>query len=160
VDSRSSSEGASVRRRRECIKCGRRFTTYEYIEDMQLMVIKKDGRRQAFDRKKIQAGVARACEKRPVSIEKIDDLVTNTERFILKKFDREVPSTFIGELIMTKLAQLDDVAYVRFASVYRQFRDVNQFMSELKNILDKGASFERLIKPKAKIKPNKKKKKK
>lgn len=152
VDSRTSSEGSSVRRRRECIKCGRRFTTYEYIEEMPLMVVKKDGRRERFDRKKIQAGILRACEKRPVSIEKIEELVINIERTVLKKFDREAASSFIGELIMEKLADLDEVAYVRFASVYRQFRDVNQFMKELKGILDKGDSFTKLIKTKRKRK--------
>lgn len=152
VDSRSSSEGASVRRRRECIKCGRRFTTYEYIEEIPLMVVKKDGRREPFDRKKIQAGIMKACEKRPISIEKIEDLVINIERTVLKKFDREVPSVFIGELIMQKLAELDEVAYVRFASVYRQFKDVNQFMKELKSILDKEDSFAKIMKNKSKTK--------
>lgn len=137
VDSRASNEGASVRRRRECIKCGRRFTTYEYVEEMPIMVVKKDGRRETFDRKKIQAGIIKACEKRPISVDKIDDLVISIERAVLKKFDREVPSSFVGELIMQKLASLDEVAYVRFASVYRQFKDVNQFMKELKSILDK-----------------------
>ncbi|MDP1852944.1 MAG: transcriptional regulator NrdR [Candidatus Omnitrophota bacterium] len=152
VDSRSSSEGASVRRRRECIKCGRRFTTYEYIEEMPLMVIKKDGRREPLDRKKIQAGIIKACEKRPISTEKIDDVVVGVERAILKKFDREVPSVFIGELIMQKLADLDEVAYVRFASVYRQFKDVNQFMKELKTILDKESLIAKLVKPRRKKK--------
>lgn len=152
VDSRSSSEGASVRRRRECIKCGRRFTTYEYIEELPLMVIKKDGRREPFDRKKIQAGIIKACEKRPISIEKIDDVVIGVERAILKKNDREVPAVFIGELIMQKLADLDEVAYVRFASVYRQFKDVNQFMKELKTILDKESSIAKFIKSKRKKK--------
>ncbi|MEK6714911.1 MAG: transcriptional regulator NrdR [Candidatus Omnitrophota bacterium] len=152
VDSRSSSEGASVRRRRECIKCGRRFTTYEYIEEIPLMVVKKDGRREPFDRKKIQAGIIKACEKRPISIEKIEDLVINIERTVLKKFDREVPSVFIGELIMQRLAELDEVAYVRFASVYRQFKDVNQFMKELKSILDKEDSFAKIMKNRSKTK--------
>ena len=148
IDSRASSEGASVRRRRECTKCARRFTTYEYIEEMPLMIVKKDNRREAFDRKKIQAGLFRACEKRPISVEKIDDLVTGIERAILKKFDREVPSGFVGELVMEKLAVLDEVAYVRFASVYRQFKDVNQFMKELKIILSKGGSVASLLKNK------------
>lgn len=148
VDSRASSEGSSVRRRRECIKCERRFTTYEYVEDMPIMVVKKDARREIFDRRKIEAGIIKACEKRPISVEKIDDLVTAIERMILKKFDREVPSVFIGELVMQKLAVLDEVAYVRFASVYRQFRDVNQFMKELKAILDKESAFTKIIKKK------------
>lgn len=137
VDSRLSGEGTSIRRRRECLKCERRFTTYEYIEQVPLMVVKRDGRRQAFDRVKIVSGIVKACEKRPVSFEKIEQLVDEIERDVQKKFDREVNSKDIGEMIMEKLAALDEVAYVRFASVYRQFRDVNQFMNELKFILDK-----------------------
>lgn len=137
VDSRLSGEGTSIRRRRECLKCERRFTTYEYVEQVPLMVVKRDGRRQAFDRVKIISGIVKACEKRPVSFEKIEQLVGEIEREIQRKFDREVNSKDIGEMIMEKLAGLDEVAYVRFASVYRQFRDVNQFMNELKFILDK-----------------------
>jgi len=140
VDSRSTAEESAVRRRRECLKCGRRFTTYEYIEEVSLMVIKKDGRREAFDRKKILAGIIRACEKRPISIEKMEEIVTWVERAIQKKSDREVSSERIGELVMEKLKFLDDVAYVRFASVYRQFKDVGQFMVELKDILGKERS--------------------
>jgi len=137
VDSRSTAEESAVRRRRECLKCGKRFTTYEYIEEVSLMVIKKDGRREAFDRKKILAGIIRACEKRPISIEKMEEIATWVERAIQKKSDREVSSDRIGELVMEKLKFLDDVAYVRFASVYRQFKDVGQFMVELKDILGK-----------------------
>lgn len=137
VDSRATAEESAVRRRRECLKCGRRFTTYEYIEEVSLMVIKKDGRREAFDRKKILAGIIRACEKRPISLEKMEDIVSWVERAIQKKSDREVSSEHIGELVMEKLKFLDDVAYVRFASVYRQFKDVGQFMVELKDILGK-----------------------
>ena len=137
VDSRATAEESAVRRRRECLKCGKRFTTYEYIEEISLMVIKKDGRREPFDRKKILAGIIRACEKRPVSIEKMEEIVTWVERAIQKKSDREVSSSRIGELVMEKLKLLDDVAYVRFASVYRQFKDVGQFMVELKDILGK-----------------------
>ena len=137
IDSRSTQEESAIRRRRECLKCGKRFTTYEYIEEVSVMVIKKDGRREPFDRKKILSGVVRACEKRPISIEKMEDLVTLIERFIQKKYDREVPASKIGELVMEKLKILDDVAYVRFASVYRQFKDVGQFMVELKDILNK-----------------------
>jgi transcriptional repressor NrdR len=137
VDSRSTAEESAVRRRRECLKCGKRFTTYEYIEEVSLMVIKKDGRREPFDRKKILAGIIRACEKRPVSIEKMEEIVSWVERAIQKKSDREVSSDRIGELVMEKLKSLDDVAYVRFASVYRQFKDVGQFMVELKDILGK-----------------------
>jgi transcriptional repressor NrdR len=137
IDSRLSSEGQSIRRRRECLKCKRRFTTYEYVEEIPLMVIKKDGRREAFDRKKIIAGILKACEKRPIGMEKLEELVAGIERTIQKKFDKEVNSRNIGELVMERLATLDEVAYVRFASVYRQFKDVNQFMRELKDILDK-----------------------
>ena len=137
IDSRLSTDGASIRRRRECLKCEKRFTTYEYVEQVQVMVIKRDGRRQPFDRKKIISGLLKACEKRPVSIEKVEDIATEVERIIQRKYEREVESKEIGELMMDKLANLDEVAYVRFASVYRQFRDVNQFMNELKLILDK-----------------------
>lgn len=135
VDSRSTAEDSAVRRRRECLKCGKRFTTYEYVEEVSLAVTKKDGRHEPFDRKKIVAGIMRACEKRPVSIEKIEEIVTQVERAIQKKSDREVASSRIGELVMEKLKALDDVAYVRFASVYRQFKDVSQFMLELKEML-------------------------
>lgn len=137
VDSRESLEGASVRRRRECIKCKRRFTTYEHVEEMPLMIIKKDGRREPYDRKKISSGLIKAFEKRPISMEKIEEIVENIERQVMRKFDKEVPSQAIGELVMEKLAKLDEIAYVRFASVYRQFKDVSQFMKELKVILDK-----------------------
>ena len=137
IDSRLSNEGQSIRRRRECLKCKRRFTTYEYVEETPLMVVKKDGRREAFDRKKIIAGILKACEKRPISMEKVEEMVVNIERSLQKKFDKEVSSRNIGELVMERLAELDEVAYVRFASVYRQFKDVNQFMRELKGILDK-----------------------
>ncbi|MDD5154920.1 MAG: transcriptional regulator NrdR [Candidatus Omnitrophica bacterium] len=137
VDSRATQEEAAVRRRRECLKCGKRFTTYEYVEEVSLMVIKKDGRREPFDRKKVLSGIIKACEKRPVSIEKMEEIVISLERAIQKKSDREVSSSRIGELVMEKLKALDDVAYVRFASVYRQFKDVGQFMVELKDILNK-----------------------
>ena len=137
VDSRATAEESAVRRRRECLKCAKRFTTYEYVEDVSLLVIKKDGRREPFDRKKILSGIMRACEKRPISMEKMEDVVTQIERAIQKKSDREVAANRIGELIMEKLKALDEVAYVRFASVYRQFKDVGQFMEELKDILGK-----------------------
>ena len=137
VDSRATAEESAVRRRRECLKCGKRFTTYEYIEEVSLMVIKKDSRREPFDRKKVLAGVMKACEKRPISMEKMEEIVTQVERAIQKKSDREVSSRQIGELVMERLKKLDDVAYVRFASVYRQFKDVGQFMVELKDILNK-----------------------
>jgi transcriptional repressor NrdR len=137
VDSRATAEESAVRRRRECFKCGKRFTTYEYIEEVSLLVIKKDGRREAFDRKKILAGIIRACEKRPVSVEKMENVVIQVEHAIQKKSDREVLSSRIGELVMERLKIIDDVAYVRFASVYRQFKDVGQFMVELRDILGK-----------------------
>lgn len=137
VDSRATAEESAIRRRRECLKCGKRFTTYEYIEEVSMMVIKKDGRREPFDRKKVLSGIIKACEKRPISMEKMEDIVTQIERAIQKKSDREVFSPRIGELVMEKLKVMDDVAYVRFASVYRQFKDVGQFMVELKDILNK-----------------------
>jgi len=137
IDSRLSGDGSAIRRRRECLKCKRRFTTYEYVEAIPLMVVKNDGRREPFDRKKIISGILKACEKRPISMDRIEELVSTIERAIHKKFDKEVHSKNIGELVMEKLVGLDEVAYVRFASVYRQFKDVNQFMRELKGILDK-----------------------
>jgi len=137
IDSRETMDGVSIRRRRECINCGKRFTTYEYIEKTPLMVIKKDGRREPFNREKILSGLFKACQKRSVSMEMLDRLVSEVEIQIQKRFDREVESRHIGELVIEKLAKLDDVAYVRFASVYRQFKDVNQFMKELKEILNK-----------------------
>jgi transcriptional repressor NrdR len=146
IDSRINTDGSSIRRRRECLKCEKRFTTYEYVEQVPLMVVKKDGRRQAFDRTKIVSGLVKACEKRPVSIDKIEEVTNEIERAVQKKYDREVQSSVIGEIIMEKLAHLDEVAYVRFASVYRQFRDVNQFMKELKVILEKDKEKELLKK--------------
>ncbi|MDD5006235.1 MAG: transcriptional regulator NrdR [Candidatus Omnitrophica bacterium] len=137
IDSRLSRDGKSIRRRRECLKCKERYTTHEYVENTSLLVIKKDGRREQFDRKKILSGVIKACEKRPISLDKMEAIVTAVESQIAKKFDKEVKSRDIGELVMERLAKLDDVAYVRFASVYRQFKDVNQFMNELKGMLGK-----------------------
>jgi len=134
--------GDNTRRRRECESCTRRFTTYERVEEMLPLVFKKDGRREPFDRQKILGGLMRACEKRPISIEKMEEIVTWVERSIQKKSDREVSSDRIGELVMEKLKTLDDVAYVRFASVYRQFKDVGQFMVELKDILGKERPVE------------------
>lgn len=135
VDSRSSTDGRSIRRRRECLNCGKRFTTYEQVEDQPLMVVKKDGRRESFDRHKVLAGLVKACEKRPVSMEALEKLVDELEREISQAFEREVPSREVGERLMQKLHHLDAVAYVRFASVYREFKDVEQFMRELKDIL-------------------------
>ncbi len=138
MDSRLNSDGDSIRRRRKCPKCEERFTTYEYIDQVPLMVVKRDGRRQNFDRTRILNGILKACEKRPVSVERIEAVVDSIEHEIRKKFDQEVASKEIGELIMKRLSSLDEVAYVRFASVYRQFRDVNQFMNELQLILGKN----------------------
>lgn len=137
IDSRSSNEDRSVRRRRECIKCKKRFTTYEYIEEVPLMVIKKDGRRESFDRNKIISGILKACEKRPVSMEKVEAVVDKVEKELQKSFDKEVKAQAVGELVMEHLHKLDEVAYVRFASVYRQFKDINHFMKELKELLSK-----------------------
>jgi len=138
VDSRSSSENDSIRRRRECLKCERRFTTYEHIEEMPLMVVKKDGQRQSYDRNKLTAGILKACEKRPVSVAKIEHLVDSIERTLQRKHDKEVKSSQIGEMLMKKLHEVDEVAYVRFASVYREFKDVTEFMKELKYVLGKS----------------------
>ena len=137
TDSRETSEGRAIRRRRECISCGKRFTTYEYVEKTPLMVIKKDGRREPFSHQKVLKGLLKACEKRPISVEKLENIINEIELALQKKFDQELESHFIGALVMEKLAKLDDVAYVRFASVYRQFKDVNQFMQELKEVLGK-----------------------
>lgn len=135
VDSREAAEGETIRRRRECLKCGRRFTTYERLEEQALMVVKKDGRREPFDRKKILNGLQRACEKRPISTEQITALVDSLEREIQREFDKEIPSRELGERLMRALRALDEVAYVRFASVYRSFTDVSEFMDELKDLL-------------------------
>ena len=135
IDSRVSRNGSSVRRRRECLKCKRRFTTYEYVERIPLMVIKKDSRREPFDREKLMNGVVVACEKRPVSMKRIEKLVDEVERQLEKRHEKEVASKEVGELVMNALHSLDEIAYVRFASVYRQFRDVGQFMKELKTFL-------------------------
>jgi transcriptional repressor NrdR len=138
IDSRISKDGKAVRRRRECLNCSKRFTTYEYVEDVLPMVVKKDGRREQFDRQKILNGIKKACEKRPISMESIDKLVENVEQACQEMQVEEISSTVIGEKIMNELKTFDGVAYVRFASVYRQFRDVGEFMSELKDLLSKG----------------------
>jgi len=135
VDSREAQEGQATRRRRECLGCGRRFTTYERVEEVLPQVVKKDGRREPFDRKKIVEGLARACQKRPVSRERIDELVTAVERRVQELGEREVASHVVGEAVMERLRDLDQVAYVRFASVYRAFRDVGEFMSELQGLV-------------------------
>ena len=138
IDSRQSKEGEMIRRRRECTHCQRRFTTYERIEETLPLVIKKDGRREAFDRAKILAGLHKACEKRPIGVEILEKLVDRVEQRLEEGGEREVPSREIGEQIMEELQKLDEVAYVRFASVYRSFKDVNEFMNEVKELLGKG----------------------
>jgi len=139
VDSRLGKEGNNIRRRRECVDCERRFTTYERVEETLPLVIKKDGRREAFDRLKIISGIQRACEKRPVSISTIEKVVDQMELSMQESGEKEIAASRIGEAVMSALQSIDEVAYVRFASVYRQFRDINEFMSELKDILAKGA---------------------
>ncbi len=135
IDSRLSKDGRTVRRRRECIECERRFTTYEKLEDVLPMVVKKDGRREAFDREKIISGIRRACQKRPISMTKIEDFVDSLEVYFQELGKKEINSTDIGERVINKLKEWDEVAYVRFASVYRQFRDISEFMAELEEIL-------------------------
>jgi len=135
VDSRASKEGDAIRRRRECLQCGKRYTTYERIEEVAQMVVKKDGRREQFDRWKVRAGILKACEKRPVTLDQIEHLIDEVERTLFGTTDREVSTNQIGEAVMGKLKGLDEVAYVRFASVYRQFKDLNEFMEELKTML-------------------------
>lgn len=143
VDSRTTKEGEAIRRRRECLKCGHRFTTYEYIERVPMMVVKKDGRREEYSREKLLGGLSKACEKRPVSREQIERVIDDVETALFGKFKNEVKSTEIGNLVVDRLQSLDEVAYVRFASVYRQFKDINQFMSEVKVLLDRQNRDER-----------------
>src|SRR5690606_32896955 len=135
VDSRSSKEGDSIRRRRECLRCGRRFTTYERIEEVAQMVIKKDGRREAFDRWKIKSGILKACEKRPVSLEQVESLIDEVERALCRSSDAELSTEARGGAVVDRLKDIEPVAYGRFASVYRQFKVLNEFMDELKGLL-------------------------
>ncbi len=135
IDSRPTDEGQRIRRRRECLECGKRFTTYEIIESLPIIVIKKDKSRETFNREKLMTGLLRACEKRPVSIDTLDRMIDDIETIIQNSLDREVSSEKIGELVMDKLKKIDEVAYVRFASVYRQFKDINTFMTELNKLL-------------------------
>ena len=135
VDSRESREGDAIRRRRQCLKCRRRFTSYERIDEVPYMVVKKDGRREKFDRQKVLAGLLKACEKRPVAMAKLAETVDEVEGKLLENPDREMSTTVIGELLMAKLRSLDKIAYVRFASVYRDFQDVEAFLNELKNLI-------------------------
>lgn len=137
IDSRVNEDGTCIRRRRECNECGKRFTTYETIEITPTYVIKKSGARQAYDPVKLKDGILKACEKRPVSIAKIDKLVDNINKIVDSNLEREVSSTYIGDLVMDGLKNIDEVAYVRFASVYRQFKDINTWVSELENIIKK-----------------------
>jgi len=136
IDSRPADEGDSIRRRRECDVCGRRFTTYEKVETIPVIVIKKDNNRETYDRAKIKGGILRACHKRPISADQVEELVDGIEAVIFKKEVREISTREIGELVMEKLKALDSVAYVRFASVYREFKDVNTFMDELRKIVE------------------------
>lgn len=136
IDSRPADENSTIRRRRQCDSCKKRFTTYEKVETIPLVVIKKDNTREPYDRSKIEAGVFRSCHKRPISVDQINELVEDVENAIFNMEEKEIPSYKIGELLMDKLKELDPVAYVRFASVYREFKDVNTFMNEIKKILD------------------------
>ena len=136
LDSREKGDGLVVRRRRECLMCNKRFTTYERIEEIPYMVVKKDKRREPFDRRKILAGLVKACEKRPVSMERLEQIVDDIEQEITDRVGKEIKGSEIGEKVIKKLFELDEIAYVRFASVYRQFKDINQFMNELKDLLD------------------------
>lgn len=135
IDSRPTDEGQRIRRRRECLQCSKRFTTYEIIESLPIIVIKKDKSRETFNRDKLMTGLLRACEKRPVSIDTLDNMIDEIETVLQNSLDREVSSEKIGQLVMEKLKKIDEVAYVRFASVYRQFKDINTFMSELNKLL-------------------------
>ncbi len=137
IDSRESKEGDVIRRRRECLKCERRFTTYERSDEVPYVVVKRDGRREKFDRQKVLEGLLRACQKRPVSMAKLAELVDEVEAKLAEAADREIPTTEIGELIMERLRTLDKIAYVRFASVYRDFQDVEAFLTELKDLLQR-----------------------
>jgi transcriptional repressor NrdR len=135
IDSRLSKDGNVIRRRRECIICSRRFTTYEHIEEIPVMIVKKDGRREVFSREKLRSGLQKACQKRDISVNVIDEFLDELERDLREAGEKEISSNKIGEKVMAKLHEIDDVAYVRFASVYREFKDVNDFVSELKNLL-------------------------
>ncbi|MDP2156091.1 MAG: transcriptional regulator NrdR [Nitrospirota bacterium] len=136
IDSRVSKEGNAIRRRRECLKCGKRFTSYERVEELAPMVIKKDGRRESFNADKIRSGLLIACKKRPIETDKIDEIVDNIEKKLIGLGEKEIPSSFIGEEIMAALKELDKVAYVRFASVYRQFKDINELRDEVQTLFE------------------------
>jgi transcriptional repressor NrdR len=153
VDSRVGRDGEFIRRRRECLKCHRRYTTYEYVEDVLPMVVKRDGRREPFDRQKLRASILRACEKRSVGVQAVDNVVADIEAKLHERSEKEIRSLELGEMVMEQLQKLDQVAYVRFASVYRQFKDISQFMDEVKGLLknnDEGAK--KTSKPQVKTK--------
>jgi transcriptional repressor NrdR len=135
IDSRVSKDGSVIRRRRECIECSRRFTTYEHIEEIPIMIVKKDGRREIFSRAKVRQGMQRACQKLDISMNAIEDFIDELERDLRETGEKEIPSRVVGEKVMAQLHRLNDIAYVRFASVYREFKDVNDFLSELKSLL-------------------------
>jgi transcriptional repressor NrdR len=135
IDSRVSKDGSVIRRRRECIECTRRFTTYEHIEEIPIMIIKKDGRREIFSRAKVRQGMQRACQKLDISMNVLEDFIDDLERDLRETGEKEIPSRVVGEKVMAQLHRLNDIAYVRFASVYREFKDVNDFLSELKSLL-------------------------
>lgn len=136
IDSRTTKEGDAIRRRRECLQCGKRFTSYERVEDIIPMVVKKDGRRESFDRIKMLSGLKRACEKRPISVDMLEGVIDSVEKKLVGLGVKEIPSTWVGEEVMSSLRDMDKVAYVRFASVYRQFKDINELMDEVKNLFE------------------------
>ncbi len=146
IDSRPTEEGKAIRRRRECPKCGKRFTTYEKVEEMLFMVVKRDGRRESFDRNKILNGIIRACEKRPVTLAQMEAIVDDVERGLNNMMEKEVSTQFIGEVVMDRLKDLDEVAYVRFASVYRQFKDVSTFVAEIEKLLGTNGADKKKLK--------------
>jgi transcriptional repressor NrdR len=136
IDSRTSREGSAIRRRRECLKCGKRFTSYERVEDIIPMVVKKDGRRETYERSKVLTGLKKACEKRPIGMETLETITDSIEKKLIGLNVKEIPSTWVGEEVMSSLRELDKVAYVRFASVYRQFKDINELMNEVKTLFE------------------------
>jgi transcriptional repressor NrdR len=152
VDSRESKEGASIRRRRECLKCEKRFTTYERIDEIPYMVVKKDGRREKFERQKVLGGVLRACEKRPISMTRMEQIVNEVEQFVVDSPERERTTNELGEQIMNRLKQIDKVAYIRFASVYRDFKDVSEFHSELEQLINAKDEKQKPVKAKSSAK--------
>ncbi len=150
VDSREAKDGDSIRRRRECLECGRRFTSYERIDEIPYMVVKKDGKREIFERNKIMSGLLRACEKRPISSSQLESIVDSVEKSVQETIDRELPTSDVGKIIMRRLKELDKVAYVRFASVYLEFEDVSEFMTELKYLVQSRDKSAKNKKPKVK----------